>query len=116
MTNPEGHVITSSSELMPLAIEVRGVFFVFIICETYAPLGMGGLGTQPFEVSETFSAPRHFELLFTQGTILLNSGGIQLEPMDCCIDFLVFFIVLLMVEELGCNTPVIHLPCTFDHL
>jgi hypothetical protein len=115
MTSPEGHFITSS-ELTSSAIELRVVFVFFIICEMCAPLDMGRLGTQPFKVSETFSAPQCFKLLLAQGTILLNSRGIQLEPVDFCMDFLIFFIVLLVVEEVSCDTPVIHPAHTFKHV
>jgi hypothetical protein len=91
-------------------------FFIFTISEMCAPLGMGGLGTQPFEVSETFSAPQSFELLLTQGMTLLNSGGIQLEPMDFFVDFLVLFVILSIVEEVCCNTPIIHFVGVLNHL
>jgi hypothetical protein len=79
MTNPEGCFITSSSELQSLAIAVSvGPFIIifFIVHEMCTPLDTGRLGTQPFKVSETFSAPGHFNPLLTQGTILLNSRGI----------------------------------------
>jgi hypothetical protein len=95
-----------------------GPFIVvfFVIHEVCAPLGMGGLGTQPFKVSETFSTPGSLKPLLAQGTILLNSRGIQLELMDFCIDFLVFFVIFSVSEEVSCNSPIVHFLCTFDHL
>jgi hypothetical protein len=92
------------------------VVVFFVVCEVCAPLGMGGLGSQPFEVSETFSTPGSLKPLLTQGTILLNSGGIQWELVDFCIDFLVFFVVLSVSEEVGHNSPIVHFPCTLNHL
>jgi hypothetical protein len=56
MTNPEGHFITSPSELMP-TLYLRGTVIIFIVSEACVSLGMGRLRAQPFEVSETFSAP-----------------------------------------------------------
>jgi hypothetical protein len=119
MTKPYGHFITSSSESQSSAIASSAgplIIVIFIIHEVCAPLGMGRLGTQPFEVSETFSTPGSLKPLLAQGTILLNSGGVQLELMDFCIDFLVFFVILLVVEEVGCDSPIIHFLCTFNHL
>jgi hypothetical protein len=65
---------------------------IFFVCEMSAPLGIGRLGTQPFEVSETFYTPRHLKPLLTQGTIMLNRGNILLELANfciCCGNFLV---------------------------
>jgi hypothetical protein len=48
--------------------------------------------------------------------ILVNSGEVQLEMVDFCMDFLVFFVILSVVEEVSSNSPVFHLPSTLDHL
>jgi hypothetical protein len=89
---------------------------IFVIGEACTPLGMGRLGTQPFEVSKTFSAPGSLKPLLAQGMILLNSRGIQLKLVDFCVDFLVFFIVFVVSEDVSHNSPIVHLPCTFNHL
>jgi hypothetical protein len=91
------------------------VIFIFFVSETCAPLGMGRLGTQPFEVSETFSTPGHFKLLLAQGTILLKGGGVQLEPADFCVDNIVLIIIGAVSVEVYCNPPIIELACTFKH-
>jgi hypothetical protein len=109
--------ITSPSEPTSMSgSRVKCTFFViFFVSEMCAPLGMGGLGTQPFEVSETFSTPQCFESLFTYGMVLLNGGGVQLESVDFCIDSIEFFIIVLVVGEVSGDSPVIKFVGTFEH-
>jgi hypothetical protein len=57
--------ITFSSQLMSLVIDSNVVFIIFIISEACTPLETGELGTQPFKVSETFSAPQCLKPLLT---------------------------------------------------
>jgi hypothetical protein len=38
------------------------------------------------------------------------------QPVDFCMDFLIFFIVLSVVEEVSCDTPVIHPVHAFKHV
>jgi hypothetical protein len=90
--------------------------FLFIIeIKMCGPLGMGRLGCQPFKVSETFSTPGCLKALFTQGTILVNNGGVQLELANFCVDVGEFLIKVIVVEEFSCNTPVIKFVGEFNH-
>jgi hypothetical protein len=109
MTKPEGHYITLFSELMALTI-------VFLVLKTCGPLGMGGLGSQPFEVSETFSTPQHFNTLFTYGTILVNSSGVQLQLADMGVDIGEFGVIFSVVEEVCSNPPVFELLCKLNYI
>jgi hypothetical protein len=47
---------------------------------------------------------------------LVNSAGIQLKPLDFCINGVEFFIVLSIVDEVCCDAPVFKFACTFDHV
>jgi hypothetical protein len=81
----------------------------FIIGKVSAPLGMGRLGTQPFEVSETFSAPQCFEPLLAQAMIMLNGSNILLELMYFCICSSDFLVIGPKAIKLGCDSPVFEM-------
>jgi hypothetical protein len=118
MTNPEGHFITLPSEPMSssgiLPSLIVSFVIIFIIGKMCAPLGMGGLGTQPLEVSKTFCTPGHLELLLTQGTIMLNCGNVLLELANPCISGGDFLVISSKAIELGRDPPVFKSSCVLQ--
>jgi hypothetical protein len=86
------------------------IFIIIIfVCEMSAPLGTGGLGTQPFKVSETFCAPGCFEPLLAQGMIMLNRGDVLLELANLCIGGSNFLVLGSKAIKLSCNSPFFEL-------
>jgi hypothetical protein len=116
MTNSEGHYITLSSESMPMLSASSFGFFFIVEIVTCSPLGTGRLESQPFKVSETFSTPGCFEVLFTYGMILVNSGRVQLQLADFCVDISEFFIIVMVMEEVCSDAPVLKLVGCFNHV
>jgi hypothetical protein len=80
--------------------------FIFVISEMCTPLGMGELGTQPLEVSETFHTPQCFKPLLAQGMIMLSCSGVQLELLDFCVNSVDFVVIVSEVVKLHHDSPV----------
>jgi hypothetical protein len=87
---------------------------VFFISEMHGPLSTGRLGTQPFKVSKTFYTLGHFELLLTQGMIMLNCSNVLLELVDFCIGSGDFLVIGSKVIKFGSNAPVLEASCMFQ--
>jgi hypothetical protein len=81
----------------------------FVVSEVHAPLGMGGLGTQPLKVSETFCTLGCLEPLLTQGTIMLNCGDVLLELANFCICCSDFLVIGSKVIEFSGDSPILKL-------